>query len=184
MLYVPRITTSADLTDNTTLVAGVSGAFGPNNSGSTSRTQIYGADLYWKWKSPRAAAGFPFVSLQTEGMYRNYGAALRARLDDPQRLFLEETLHSGGVYAQVLWGIRPRIVAGLRYDWINADTLSFEPVLRPERSRISPNFTWYPTEFSKLRFQYNFDRRQDVGNDSSFWVQFEFILGAHAAHKF
>jgi len=185
MLYVPRIATSADLTDNTTLVAGVSGAFGPNNSGPTARTQIYGADLYWKWKSPRAAAGFPFVSFQTEGMYRNYGAALRARLDDPQRLFLEETLHDGGVYAQVLWGIRPRIVAGFRYDWITADSVSFEPELRPERFRLSPNFTWYPTEFSKIRFQYNFDRRgQEFGNDSSVWVQFEFILGAHAAHKF
>ena len=55
MLYVPRITTSVDLSDTQTLVAGVSGAFGPNNSGPTARTQIYGADLYWKWKSARAA---------------------------------------------------------------------------------------------------------------------------------
>jgi hypothetical protein len=56
--------------------------------------------------------------------------------------------------------------------------------LRDERWRISPNLTWYPTEFSKLRLQYNYDRRRNIGEDHSIWFQFEFLLGAHAAHKF
>ena len=59
-----------------------------------------------------------------------------------------------------------------------------EDPLRADRTRISPNLTWYPTEFSKLRLQYNLDDRQDLGVDHSVWLQFEFILGAHAAHKF
>jgi len=44
--------------------------------------------------------------------------------------------------------------------------------------------TWYPTEFSKFRLQYNYDDRRDFGTDHSVWLQFEFLLGAHAAHKF
>ena len=50
--------------------------------------------------------------------------------------------------------------------------------------RVSPALTWYPTEFSKFRLQVNHDRIQGMGNDLSVWLQMEFILGAHAAHKF
>jgi len=55
---------------------------------------------------------------------------------------------------------------------------------RTGRWRISPNLTWYPTEFSKIRLQYNLDERNDIGTDHSVWLQFEFLLGAHGAHKF
>jgi hypothetical protein len=57
------------------------------------------------------------------------------------------------------------------------------------RERISANLTWYPTEFSKIRLQYNHDFLEqtfflaDRDADSVF-LQFEFILGAHGAHKF
>jgi hypothetical protein len=32
--------------------------------------------------------------------------------------------------------------------------------------------------------QYNYDHRSGIGRDHSLWFQFEFLLGAHAAHKF
>lgn len=184
MLVVPRLATSFDVTDNQTLLLGASAAFGPNNSGPSAKTQIYGVDGYWKWKSPTAAQGFPFVSLQAEAMYRNYEAAQRVSTDNPLDVLPAETLADRGAYAQVLWGIKPRIVAGLRYDVVGGGGGSFATPLRDDRFRISPNLSWYPTEFSKLRFQYNYDNRKDVGPDHSFWVQFEFLLGAHAAHKF
>jgi hypothetical protein len=45
--------------------------------------------------------------------------------------------------------------------------------------------TWYPTEYSKLRLQYSYDQRTGGLEDAnSIWLQFEFLLGAHAAHKF
>src|SRR2546425_433375 len=62
MLFVPRYVASFNLTDAQTLVTGASAAFGPNNSGSDTDTQIYGVDLFWKWKSPQQHAGFPFVT--------------------------------------------------------------------------------------------------------------------------
>ena len=184
MLIVPRITASFDLTSTQVLLVGASAAFGPNNSGPDARTEIYGADLFWKWKSARADRGFPFVSVQSEFLTRRYGADQRESVDNPAVILPAETLRDDGAYAEVLWGIKPRIVAGLRGDLANGDAASFDAALRADRHRVSPSLTLFPTEFSKLRFQYNFDDRAGIGKDHSFWVQFEFILGAHAAHKF
>src|SRR5438034_4082179 len=74
LLYAPRIASSFDLTDQQTLVVGTSAAFAPNDTGPHNRTEIYGADVYWKWKSPKAMAGFPFVSVQAEALYERFGA--------------------------------------------------------------------------------------------------------------
>ena len=48
----------------------------------------------------------------------------------------------------------------------------------------TPDLTFYPSEFSKLRLQYNYDHGEWFGVDHSVWLQVEFLLGAHGAHKF
>jgi hypothetical protein len=184
LVYVPRITGEYDPTDNTTLLLGASAAFGPNNAGASTRTSIYGVDGYWKWKSPRAAAGFPFMSLQAEYMVRKYDTDTRFSATSPIATLPAGTLNDKGGYVEGLWGIRPRIVAGMRAEKVTADPAGVLLVDRLDRTRLSPNFTWYPTEFSRVRLQYNYDDRQAIGHDSSLWLQFEFIMGAHAAHKF
>jgi len=184
MLLVPRVATSFEVTGTQTLLLGASAAFGPNNSGPSAKTQIYGVDGYWKWKSATAQQGFPFLSMQGEALYRRYEAAQRDAAEDPTITLVDETLGDHGAYAQLLWGVRPRIVVGLRGDIARADAGTVAQALRTDRLRVSPNLSWYPTEFSKLRFQYNYDDRKTIGPDHSLWVQFEFLLGAHAAHKF
>ncbi len=184
MLVVPRLSTSFDITDTQTLVLGASAAFGPNNSGPSARTTVYGVDGYWKWKPAAAEQGFPFLSMQAEALLRNYDAQQRVSVDSPLITYPGETLKDHGSYAQVLWGIKPRVIAGLRGDWASGDEGSFDSALRAKRYRVSPNFTWYPTEFSKFRVQYNYDNRTGIGSDNSLWFQFEFLIGAHAAHKF
>jgi hypothetical protein len=178
LLYVPRAVASFDLTDSQTIVAGVSGALGPNSSGLHDYTQIVGGDVYWKWKPPWQSGGFPFVAVQSEALGRRYEAAAAGTLP-------HETLYDWGVYGQVLYGFTQRWVAGLRGEWVSGDRGAFAPdENRADRARMSPNLTFYPTEFSKIRLQYNFDHGQLLGADSSVWVQLEFLLGAHAAHKF
>ena len=101
-----------------------------------------------------------------------------------------ETLKDWGAYSQVLWGFRKGWVAGLRGDYVTpVEKGAYEAVYgrdsdRAMRWRLSPNLTWYPSEFSKVRLQYNFDRRIGIGYDHSVWMQCEFLLGSHAAHKF
>lgn len=184
MLIVPRLTTSFDLSGTQTVVLGASAAFGPNNSGESARTKIYGVDGYWKWKPEAAQAGFPFLSLQAEAMMRRYDAAERESADDPDVILPSGTLKDRGAYAQVLYGIRPRIVAGLRGEWSYRDDELVINEVRGNRFRLSPNFTVYPTEFSKFRVQYNYDDRAGFEKAHSLWFQLEFLLGAHAAHKF
>ena len=184
LLLAPRIATSFELTGTQTVLVGLSAAFGPNNSGPNARTEVYGADLYWKWKSATAHQGFPFVSLQSEVLFRRYGAAARVAAADSSVPLPAETLRDRGMYAQLLWGIKPLWVLGLRGEFANGDPAAFVSDLRGDRYRLSPNLTWYPTEFSKVRLQYNYDHRTGIGIDHSVWMQFEFLLGAHAAHKF
>jgi hypothetical protein len=184
MLIVPRIATSFDPTATQTFLLGASAAVGPNNSGPASRTRIVGVDGYWKWKSADAQQGFPFVSLQAEALHRSYQAYQREAVAPPGFTWGADTFADRGAYGQLLWGIKPRVVAGLRADVATGDSTDFKSDFRGDRLRVSPNLTWYPSEFSKLRFQYNYDNRKTIGKDHSFWVQFEFLLGAHASHKF
>ena len=181
LLFVPRLVTSFDLTDQQTLVMGASGAFAPNSTGAGLHTQVYGGDAYWKWKPANASEGFPFVSVQTEGLYRRFDAGA-----DPGALLPRETLCDWGFYSQALWGFRPHWVAGLRGEYVNGNRGAFDPgdVVRGERTRLSPVLTWYPSEFSKIRLQYNYDRGRQFNDAHSVWLQLEFMLGAHGAHKF
>jgi hypothetical protein len=183
LVFVPRLASSFDLTDDQTLVAGVSGAFGPNDTGIGKRTEIYGADLYWKWKAPNASEGFPYVSWQTEGLYERYEAGADPTAPIP---LPSETLRDWGMYSQVLWGFKPRWVAGIRGEYANGDRGAFDAqdIFRGERERVSPMLTFYPSEFSKLRLQYNYDHSELFGDAHSVWLQMEFLLGAHGAHKF
>lgn len=181
LVFVPRLCASFDLSDTQTLLGGISAAFGPNDSGPHADTQIYGLDLYWKWRPKNAEAGFPFVSFQAEGLYRWYEAA--HRIGDNAQL-PAETLHDWGVYGQVLWGFNRRWVAGLRAEFASGNDAAFDSPVRADRFRLSPNLTFYLTAYSKLRVQYNYDNRQGAGTDHSVYAQLEFMLGAHAAHKF
>jgi hypothetical protein len=217
LLFSPRYAMSFDLSSAQTLLLGASVALGPNarggaHSGDTD-TQIYGVDLTWKWKSPRHLGGFPFVTWQTEGLWRKYdagafdwdedgnGALDPGELEDratglPARL-AGETLTDYGFYSQVLYGFRRGWVAALRFDFVTSDRGRYEQMdlwrdgealgrdpRRAQRWRLSPALTWYPTEYSKIRLQYNYDDRLGLAQDHSVWLQFEFLLGAHAAHSF
>lgn len=184
LMIAPRLSTSFDLTETQTLLLGASAAFGPNNSGPSARTEIYGVDAYWKWKRAAAQVGFPFLSLQAEALTRRYEAEERVAVASIDQVLPAEDLRDWGAYAQALWGIKPRIVAGLRGDWTRGSAAAFDSELRRNRFRLSPNLTWYPTEFSKFRVQYNYDDRRTFDTAHSLWLQFEFLLGAHAAHKF
>ncbi len=185
-VWIPRFENSFNLSDTQTVLAGVSGAFGSNETGANSRTQIYGADLLYKWKSSHAEGGFPFLKWQTEFMYRRFQAGHGADDSFP----VAETFHDWGMYSQVLWGFKKGWVAGIRGDYVHMqDSMFTDDLDRQSRWRLSANLTWYPTEFSKVRLQYNQDFLEEnfflSGRQvESIFLQWEFILGAHGAHKF
>ncbi len=177
LLYAPRYAASFDLTGSQTMLVGASAAYGPNGAGQEGHTRIHGVDAFWKWKPPRANRGFPFVKVQGEWMTRSYHASATPALS-------ADTFDDHGAYGQVMWGFRPMWTAGVRYDTVGGDA-GDDPLdpAHERRNRASANLTWFPTEYSKIRLQVDLDERTVSSDARSVWLQLEFLLGAHAAHK-
>jgi hypothetical protein len=43
---------------------------------------------------------------------------------------------------------------------------------------------WSPSEFSRLRLQYAWDRARLIEHDQQLMLQYLYSIGAHGAHKF
>ena len=174
LLYMTRIKNSWTPTDTVEVVQGVSGLLGPNAGGEDTYTKIFGFDFYGKWRPLNAVGGFPFAAVQTEVMWRRYEIS-----ENPNDNLLDR-----GVYLQGLWGFTRRWVAGARVDYANGSD-DADP-LRDRRWRLSPNLTFYPSEFSKWRLQYNVDRAEHLDDKPlhAVFLQFEFLIGSHGAHQF
>lgn len=181
LLYMARLKTSFDLSETASLVAGTSHLFGSNGTGDDTRTSIHGVDLYIKWRPLIADHGWPFVAVQTEVMQRSYEAG-EAILGDGTFL-TGRRFDNRGFYVQSLYGFRRRWVAGIRIEF--ADTTDPLDPATGNRWRGSSNLTFYPSEFSKIRLQYNYDKSDDLDDPiHAIFLQFEFLTGAHGAHIF
>lgn len=186
MVVTPRLETSFDLSPTQTLLAGISGAFGPNDTGADTNTQIYGVDLFYKWKPADAAGGFPFVKWQSEAMLRRFEAGQGLEDAFPQA----EVFNDWGAYSQVVWGFRKGWAVGLRGDYLHMeDSEVTEDPQRQSRVRLSSELTWFPSEFSKLRLQFNHDilrasESLPKATENSLFLLYEISLGAHGAHKY
>ena len=162
---------------------------GPNaNQPERKKSEIVGADFYIKYRN---SGSLSFFALQAEVMQRRYDTSLGV-LDD------------WGWYAQIHYRITEpfdRWHLGLRYDWVSDKKLG-SPITSPgaldsvtglpldrdtnKRFRVSPAITFFPSEFSKFRLQYDFDKPEYfIGkNQQIVSLQFEYTIGAHGAHKF
>jgi len=193
ILYLLRWDNGFDLTEELSARGGISGLAGPNSSGNDGSTVIYGADAVFKWRRIPNDKGWPFVTFQTEVMRRHYHADAAVDEGDPldpadDVAFDNETLRDWGLYTQVLWGFWRPWAAGIRYDYArgeNGDGRSNDP-FRDERHRVSPLVAYFPSEFSRLRLQYNYDHATHLDSNEahSVWFGVEFLFGAHAAHSF
>jgi hypothetical protein len=178
LLHVAALEQFFPLSPNWSLSWGMSGAFGPNASGRANRTDVYGTDVYLKYR-PITEASFTVVSLQSEWMYR------RRQLPD-------ELAQDVNGYVEAFWRFAQRWGTAARYEYGSpaldaSGDVTFDP-LDPEwtesRHRASANLTFWPTEFSRLRLQ---GSRDMPGYRSAIWATFlavELVTGAHGAHVF
>lgn len=180
---------SFDLTDNSTILFGPSVISGKTKTGSVAddtefrgTSTLYGFEFTYKWK-PSKSKG---LILQSEYLYRRQTGDLEnittATIDSLKRY--QDGLYAQGVYQFGRWR------AGLRYDVL--DLIKKDYILagsqtdfggKPWRASGMVEFT--PTEFSRIRLQYNHDEsdpNQRANNEML--LQLIFGIGAHGAHPF
>jgi hypothetical protein len=146
-------------------------------------TWFAGTDWIWRYDSARPY-GEGDLTVQGEYIYRS-------KTLDPARLadVRESTSRQDGLYAQVVYGVAPRWTVGGRVEAIGlrneveglAGTMDLGSA-----TRYSANVTFNPTEFSRLRVQYNDGRVSDAerGRSRQLHVQLQVSLGVHGAHPF
>jgi hypothetical protein len=202
LVYLLRLEQGADIGDAVSVSVGASGLYGPNATGADAETWVYGADLVVKWRPTTSQRGWPFLVWELEVVQRDYevGAQVDDRgTEDPTDdvSLAAGTLRDFGLYTQALWGFAQGWAAGLRYDYATADGARYDAVrgafaprsqdpFRDDRHRVSPLLAWHPSEYSRIRLQYNYDRADHLPADEahSVWLGFEFLVGAHPAHKY
>jgi len=166
--------------DDLSLLWGLSAASGPNSSGFRNRTDVYGTDLYLKYRPISDPANPTVISLQAEVLYR-------------RRQVPDDLLQDVNGYAEVFWRFASRWGAAGRYEYgspawnLDGDVVvdPLDPEWLANRQRLSANLTFWPTEFSRIRLQGASDV---VGwrDEPTFaaMLNFEFAVGAHGAHTF
>jgi len=175
-LYSARWLNGFDVNDSISTNLGASALWGPNSTGDTNKTSIYGIDFYAKWQAEVSQAGFPFITWHTEYLTGNY---------DVSNASNKSSWKDNGWFSQLSYGYRKGWIAGLRLEQVSSNSDDATDPNRDSRNRTALNLTWLPTEYSKLRLQYNADHPEHLSETAhSIWLQFEFNLGSHAAHTF
>lgn len=179
--------------------AGVSGAWGKNESGRY--TQVYGVHTEYQWRQNGFEPGGRYLRWRTEAMYRRWGATGDAHDDHDDDHHGHHDDHDGhdddhvddhdddhgnevarrsfedfGIYSSLLYGFSSQFELGLRAEYVTGARAAG----LDNRFRVSPGATYYLNEARtvKVRLQYNFDQSNEFGADHSVWAQVGFNWGA------
>jgi hypothetical protein len=151
-------------------------------------SRINGLDAVYKW-APQGNPQQQNLKLQAEYFQR----------DEAGQMTLADTGQAGsyngkqrGWYTQAVYQFVQQWKVGLRYDRLSSDnTGSNNAVLdnaglldkghTPHRSSVM--LSWRPSEFSRIRAQYNRDD-STANTDNQFFIQYTMVMGAHGAHSY
>jgi len=151
-------------------------------------TWFIGTDMVWRYDS-----ALPFgqadVAVQAEYLYRRkdldrVAIGEMSPMDGSPLVFNQD-----GLYAQATYGIAQRWTLGGRVDVVGLTNRveTSGGIMHADRSRrFSAALTFNPTEFSRIRVQYNTGevRTPTPKTVNQVFVQFQMSLGVHGAHRF
>jgi hypothetical protein len=94
-----------------------------------------------------------------------------------------------GWYLQSVYQFATRWRVGARYDSLDSGIPSYafapDDLLDASPERVSLMLDWNPSEFSRLRAQYDWNDARDDGETDRIWrLQYIYGIGAHGAHKY
>jgi hypothetical protein len=198
LVYSLRAVSSVETSEASSLTVGASALFGPNATGGDADTTIFGGDVVWRWRPAASQRGYPFVKVQGEYLARAFSAAEQPDVSDLLNpvTIPGDTLRDHGGYLQMLYGFAEGWAGGVRLDWASGSGGDYDTgtqavidragdPFRSDRTRLSPLLAYAPSEFSRIRLQYNYDDSDHLAAPShSVWLGFEVLIGTHPPHSY
>lgn len=174
LLYMERASAYYDLTDEVNVFAGGSYVHSPagqqfdpvSGSSQTLLSEIYSADITFRWKNPRRAI-YHSLLWRTEALWDKRDATTTSQIN------------SRGWYSYVEYQFAQRWKSGVRYDWTEFPT---NGSVHDEGGLLW--LTYLPSEFSSISLQGSQIKRADGTTEDIGYLRVIFNIGPHGAHPF
>ena len=172
-VYVSRIVNFFALSDDWSLNFGVDGAWGQSPYVPDNRADLFGADLYLKWRPISTGDDDMAVALTVEGVMR-----------DTQ--IPGDFVRDWGGYAQLDFQIDRSWIANVRADYTGklCGTPLVGTNLAGKQWRGSGAVTVLPSHFAKVRIQLDVGKDKRMPTYFAGFFQVEVSAGEHGAHTF
>lgn len=153
-------------------------------------SNIVGFNAIYKW-APNGNYREQNVKLQFEYFDRDDDGSLTLLNSIPLEASML-TSQQHGWYVQALWQFVRSWRIGFRYDLADSDSTGSDATVLDEAGLVANGHTpkrsslmaeWLPSEYSRIRLQYNRDESYPVVDDQVF-LQYTFSMGAHGAHRY
>jgi hypothetical protein len=153
-------------------------------------SKTVGLNAVYKW-APDGNYRERNVKLQFEYFDRDDQGSLTLLNSDPLETSSLDSKQDGW-YAQATWKFARSWRTGIRYDRLDSDNTGSDLDVLDEAGLLSNGHTperasimaeWVPSEYSRIRLQYNRDDSYQVSDDQVY-LQYTFSIGSHGAHAF
>jgi hypothetical protein len=190
--YTAYIKSSFDI-DDLVILLGVSGARGTiradhgisdvDGFGVSGDSSLLGADITLKFLMDTTK----YIAWQTEYIYRNIDGNMYTNAGTSETYYANQS----GLYSQLVFQFYKGWKAGVRFDLLQKNKIYVGGADQdhPENlTRYSAMVEYSPSEFSRFRLQYNYDRSgydgADMNENHQVAINANFNIGSHSAHSF
>ena len=160
----------------------------PSFSGES---KINALDFVYKW-SPNGNPKNENLKVQFEYFDRKESGEVVMLNSGPPVETSSYNGHQKGWYAQATYKFHPQWQTGFRYDQLGSNNTGSDAGVLGEAGldneghtpkRISAMLEWLPSEFSRVRLQYNRDDSYEQ-TDNQFFLQYTMSFGSHGGHQY
>ncbi len=157
----------------------------------TGDSKISSLDLVYKW-APNGNPVSRNLKLQFEYFDRREDGSITMLNSGPPEEISTYDGQQDGWYAQAVYQFKPHWRTAIRYDRLSSNNKGSDYDVLAEAGlddeghapeRYSAMLEWLPSEYSRIRLQYNRDESYRDA-DNQIFLQYTVSLGSHGAHQF
>jgi len=171
-LYLAYLKSSLDLSDNLSILSGIS--FARGKTASQKDSNLYGIDFTLR----EQLGSYSSIIWQSEYLQRN-------------KKTTNTTDKQAGLYTQLIYQYNNNYSAGIMYDTItknNTDLSTFSATYTNNLDKYTAMLQYKPFPFSRLRLEYSYDRTKVINGHrkdiNTLMLTLNIAAGAHSAHSY